>query len=451
MWTKTLARFAAETRYPDLPPEVVEQAKLLMLDAVGCALAGYTVASEEVSWVIRLVKTQGGSGPATIFCDGSKTSPAFAALANSTMVHTVDFDDTHLGSIAHMCSSLVGSIFATAEQAGSKGREMIEAFVVGLDVGGRIGRSVMPSHYNYWHPTGTFGGIGSAVAAAKLFSLDAEKMELVIGHAADQAGGLRYCIENGDFSKSLHPGFAAMKGHLIAQVVRLGASGPRGLLEYPSGFCNAYSEGPNLKVLTEDLGKNFEVMADSIKCFPTINCALAPVQATMDLVKQHRLEADQIVSINVVKKKIVPGQGCNYNPETPLAGRLSIPFSLALAVMEGKVSLQQFTMEKIQDPKFKDFMKKVKIREDAGFRTKYPDTSPAFVDIEDSSGKIYSGSTIYAKGNPRNRMTPAEVQEKFKGLAGNTFDAQRTEKIVRAFSTLEKAKDPSGVISLLVK
>lgn len=204
-------------------------------------------------------------------------------------------------------------------------------------------------------------------------------------------------------------------------------------------------------MLTEDLGKNFEVMADSIKCFPTINCALAPIQATMDLMKRHQLEADNIVSINVLKKEIVPGQGCNYNPETPLAGRLSIPFSLALAVMEGNVSLQQFTMDRMQDSKFKNFMEKVKIREDESFRTKYPDTSPAFVDIEDCNGKVYSGSQIYAKGNPRNRMTAAEVQEKFKGLASNTFDSKRTEKIIRAFATLEKAKNLTKIISLLVK
>ncbi len=449
--TRKLAEFAAETRYKDLPKEVVEQAKALILDTLGCAIGGYTLASEEVQWILELVKKQGcKGGPSTVFCDGYKTTAAHAALANGAMVHTVDFDDTHMGSVAHLGASLVAAIFALAQQEKAGGKEMIEALVVGFDVGARVGRCAMPSHYKFWHPTATFGAIACAVAAAKLLGADADQMELAIGHGADEAGGMRYCIEKGDFSKSLHPAFAAMKGVLLASIVKIGATGPKGFLEYPSGFCNAYSTSPNWKALTEGLGTKYEIMADTIKCFPTIQCSHTPIQATLDIVKANKLKASDIESIHVLETETVPGQGCNYAPASPLAGRLSIPFCIGLAVTEGRVSLEQFTEEKLQEPGVHEVMKKVKIDASSEFCTKYPDTIAAFVDIKTKDGKTYSQSHLYPKGDPRNRMTPAELQAKFHQLASNTIDKKREEQIIAAVDKLEKTTDIAKLIKLLV-
>jgi 2-methylcitrate dehydratase PrpD len=449
--TKRLAEFAAETGYKDLPKEVVEQAKFLILDTLGCAIGGYTLASEEVKWVLELVKNQGCTGgPSTVFCDGFKTTAAYAALANGAMVHTVDFDDTHMGSVAHLGASLVATIFALAEQRKAGGREMIEALVVGFDVGARVGRCAMPSHYKYWHPTATFGGIACAVAAAKLLGADAGQMELAIGHAADEAGGMRYCIEKGDFSKSLHPAFAAMKGVLLASIVKIGATGPRGFLEYPSGFCNAYSTSPNWNALTDGLGTKYEIMADTIKCFPTIQCSHTPIQATLDIMKSNKLKASDIESLHVLETETVPGQGCNYEPASPLAGRLSIPFCIGLAVTEGRVSLEQFTEDKIQDPGIREVMKKITIEADSEFSKTYPDTIIAHVDIKTRGGKTFSQSRFYPKGDPRNRMTPAELQAKFHQLASNTVDEKRMKQIITAIGKLEKTTDISKLIGLLV-
>ena len=450
-YTAKLAAFVSRTKYADLPAEVVAQAKLMLLDSLGCALGGYALAAEEVGWIISFAKSQCDRGPSTIWCDGSKTASAFAALANGTMVHTIDFDDTHMGSITHFGSSLLGTVFSLGEQLGSSGKEVLEAFILGLEIGARVGRSVMPSHYSYWHPTATFGGIAAAAAAAKLLKLDPAGLERAIGHAADGAGGLRYGIEKGDFSKSFHAGTAAMRGVTAALLVRQGATGPRGILEYPSGFCNAFATAPDMAPLLADLGDRYEVMAESLKSYPTIQCSHTAIAVVLDLVTTHGLQAEDIKAVRITHTATVPGQGCGYEPDTPLAARLSLPFSIALAVFDGQVTLPQFNKARLHDKQIKTFMAKVTITADEDLGKRYTETVAAMVEIETTDGRSLSGSQIYPKGDPRNRMTGNEVKTKFKGLAGHSFEPDRVAQILTAVSSLEVVERINDLTPLLIR
>ena len=450
--TRELAKFVAEKEFEEIPKEVTEQAKLLIIDTLGCGLAGFTQASEEAKWVIDVVKEQGGIEEATVFCDGFRTSAANAALANSTIVHTIDFDDTHMASLSHLGSSLVPAIFAMGERAGASGPKMIAAFILGFEAAARIGRSVMPSHYKFWHPTGTAGIFAAAVAAGKILNFNPKQMEIVIGHAADQTAGLRYGVDKGDFSKSLHPGFAAMKGILLALLVEKGATGPIGILEYPSGFCHAYcSDEPDLESIVAGLGSGYEIMEDGIKAYPTILCSHSPIQATLEIIEKEGLKPADIEEIHVRENELAKGQGCNYSPETVLAARLSIPFCLGLAVCEGNVSLSQFTDVKLRDSKVKGIMDKVKIEGDPELNVKYPDTIAAFVDVKTKEGKIFKESVIYPRGNPKDKMDKDEVMEKFKDLALSTLDESKVNSAFEKLIDLDKIGDITEVIPLLIK
>ena len=191
-------------------------------------------------------------------------------------------------------------------------------------------------------------------------------------------------------------------------------------------------------------------MADTIKCFLTIQCSHTPVQATIDIMKTNKLKASDIESIHVLETETVPGQGCNYEPASPLAGRLSIPFCIGLAVTEGRVSLEQFTEDKIHDPSIGEVMKKVTIDASSEFSKTYPDTIIAHVDIKTKAGKTFKQSQFYPKGDPRNRMTPAELQAKFHQLASNTVDEKRMKQIITAIGKFENTTDVSKLIRLLV-
>ncbi len=449
--TQVLAEYVSKTSFSALPKEVVQMAKGIVLDTLGCAIAGHTLASHEFRWIYDPVKEMGGNPESTVWLEGIKTSCPQAALVNGTLVHTVDFDDTHMGSIAHFGASVVSSALAVGEKAGADGPSILTSIVMAYEAAGRIGRAIMPSHYKYWHPTGTLGTIASAVVASKLLGLKADRVEQAISLAADGASGLRYCIDFGDFSKSLHPGFSAWKGILSAQVVAKGASGPKGLLEYKSGFCEAYSDEPVMKHVTENLGSSYEILTDSLKAFPTILCSHTPIQGTVKLMKEKNLRLEDIDAIHFRVTPTAPGQGMNYAPDTPLAARLSIPYCVSRAAADGYIAMDQFQEEKIKDARVRQFMKKVTLESIPQFVEKYPGTLAAQVEIQTKEGKRFQDESIYPKGHPQNPMSDEEVKDKFRRLSLNTLDRVQTEKIIERVYDLEWVKRADELIQLLVK
>ena len=449
--TQALAEYVSNAKFSALPQEVVRKTKGVILDTLGCAIAGYTLAGHEFRLIFDQVKEMGGNPQSTVFLEGLKTSSPQAALVNGTLVHTIDFDDTHLGSIAHLGASVVSSTLALGEKLKADGPSLITAMVVAYEVAGRIGKAVMPSHYKYWHPTATLGIIGAATAASKLLGLKAEQAEQAISLAADASSGMRYCIDFGDYSKSLHPGLAAWKGIMAAQIIHRGASGPKGLLEYKSGFCEAYSDEPNLKALTDGLGSSYEISQDSLKAFPTILCSHTPIQGTIKLMKAHNLLLEDVEAIRFRVTPTAPGQGMNYSPESPLAARLSIPYCVSRAAAEGHISMEQFEQSKIMEPRIREFMKKVSVESIPEFNQKYPGTLAAHVEIQTRDGKRFRDESIFPKGHPDNPMTEDEIKDKFRRLSLVTLDRVQTERIIEKVNDLENSKSPDDLIQTLMK
>jgi len=437
--TRQLAQFIANQSYSDIPPDVRGLAKYTIIDTLGCCIAGYTEAREECEWVVNLIKDLGGTPESSVFMNGFKTSPPFAALANGTMIHSIDFDDTHMGSISHFSASLVPTVFSLGERVGADGPRLLEAFVLGFEVGARVGRQMMPSHYKFWHPTSTFGSLASVAAASKILELDEVETEYALGLAADQAGGLRYCIDKGDYSKSLHPGFAAMKGVMLALLVKKGANGPKGILEYPTGFCHAFSEGPGIEKIASGLGDPYELTSNGLKAYPTILISHAAIQAVLELMEEHGVEDPDIAKISLRTPRTAKGQGQNYHPETPLAARLSIPFCVALAVADKKISLTQFSRERLGDPQITDLMNRIEIEEDGTLNEQYPETLASVVEMEVRGKGILKNQVIYPKGNMKNPLSEDDIIDKFRRLCSVSIKKERCEEILQRLLYLDKS------------
>jgi len=435
--TATLAKFIASLKYADLPEEVVNKTKDTILDTLGCGLAGYRLAEEEIKPLLELVIENGGQRDATIFGKGTKTTCLNAALVNSVIAHTIDFDDTHVPALAHFGSCTVPVALALAEKIGATGKDIITALVAGFEAGGRVGRSVMPTHYEKWHSTATNGTIAAAGTAARLLNLNPIETEMTLGMAADQAAGGRYCLDHGDFTKSLHPGKAAFNGLLSALLVQKGAVGPRGFFEYPTGYCNVYSAQPAPGKITENLGNPFEIMVNDVKVYPTILCSHTPIQAALGIVQQHNISPENIEKINVTIAALPKGQGCNYAPDNALAARLSIPYCVALAVNEKNIILESFDLKKIHDPKIKKLMSKINMLKDPELNKLMP-ALPAHVEIITKDGKSFKQYSPSPKGSVKNPMTREEIKGKFLGLALNTVKQSQADEIINVISQLEK-------------
>lgn len=453
-YTYMLAELVANTHYEDLPPEVVERAKVVMLDTLSCAVAGYTKAPEECAWIIRIVKELGGTPESTIWMDGTKTSAMGAAMADACMVHTIDYDDTHLESVAHLGSSLLGTVIALGEKLHAPGKEVLTAFVLGFEVAARVGNSVnkgaVHRHYKYWHPTATGGTIGCAAAAAKLLGLDPEQTEMAIGLGIDQAAGFRYCIDKGDFSKSLHPAWAAMRGVMAAQIIAAGANGPKGLLEYPTGFCAAMCDAPVMDYLDEDLGKSWAIMKDALKMYPSIHGSHSGIEATLAIVTEQDLAPEQIQQIHIRLSPLAKGQGVNYEPANVLAARLSMPCCMAIAALKRRVTLDDFSDELIHDPAFLAYMKKVTIEPWPEFNERYPDsgfTSEATITTTD--GRVFTKLVPYCKAHPQRPATEQDIRDKYYMLADVTWPHERSEQVYNAFQNLASCGDIGDLVAVM--
>jgi 2-methylcitrate dehydratase PrpD len=424
-----------------------------MLDTLGCSVAGFTMAKQECAWIIKLVKQLGGTPEATVWMDGLKTSSLNAALANATMIHTVDFDDTHPDSISHLGASLLATVIALGEKTGASGKDVITAFVAGYEVGARVGNSVNKigrTHYKFWHPTATAGTIGASAAAAKMMKLGQSEIEQAIGLGVDQAVGFRYCIDKGDFSKSLHPGWAAMRAVMSAQIISVGANGPKGLLEYDSGFCNAMSSSPNVDELTKGLGKDFEILLDALKFYPTIHCSHTAIEATLGVVFNHKLKEEDVERVEIRISDLAKGQGMNYEPDNPLAARLSIPFCVATAVLKGHLELSDFIKEELHNPKLRQVMAKIKIEAEPEFNVKYPKGFVADLTVKTKDGKEYKDFIVYPKGHPDRPAAEKEVLDKYYSLTSLTWPRSQAEKVLGIMMSLDKLKSISELTTNLV-
>lgn len=449
--TEVLSRFVVDTTYSDLPETVVVSVKNSILDSLACGIAGFTLEHHSLRPVLQLAKRLGSGAGSTVMVDGYKTNALHAALVNGCCIHSIDFDDTHQAALTHTSAVTVPAALALGEMLGAAGTQVILAIALGFEAATKVGQSVMPDLVRFWHSTALNGTIGAAALSGKLLSLNADEMNRTFGIAADIASGTLACIAFGDITKSLHAGMAAMKGMMAALLVQEGASGPRGIFEYPKGYCHAYAERPKLEKITENLGSPFEITFNGVKGFPSILASHTPIQAVTGLVRQELIDAGSIERITVNTYNLVESSFCNYDPQTLLAARLSVPFCIALAAVDGAVTLQNFTEQRLQDSTIRDLMKKVVVKGDPDLNALYPEKFPAHVEIVTQDGRSFSRAEYYPKGSCKNPLTSREFEDKFMSLATITLPERQARQIADAVAGLEGLESIAELTCLLVR
>jgi 2-methylcitrate dehydratase PrpD len=447
--TRKLAEFVARTTYEDLPKAVVEAAKRMILDTVGCGIAGTFYSKKEVAPVQKVTEEIGGNEDCTLIVSGKKTSWFNAILVNGTFMHSIDYDDTRPGPITHTGAVVVPAILSMGEKLRSSGKDAILAAVIAYETVVRVGCSVMPSHYDFWHSTGTNGTFGGAAVAGKLLKLNIDEMEMALGIAADQASGLISCLKFGDLTKSLHSGLTAAKGVLSALLVKHGATGPRGILEIPEGYCKAYSKEPQVKKIVQGLGNSFDILNNCPKFYPSILGGHCIIEAVLKLVRTNDILPDDILKVIAKTFTIAVNKSSDREPRTPLAARMSIPYSIAAAIIDRELGMRQFEARRLQDRGIKAIQKKISLEADAEMDKFLPRMYPAKVEIITKDGKVFSAEEHYPKGFPDNPISARELERKFESLCATVFDQTRINKLKHMINHLESLEDISEIIQLL--
>ena len=443
MTTKALAEFTSALKYKKLSGHSVEMAKRCMLDWLGIAIRG---SREKSSTIVRETVIDSGAQKATVFSGSNlKTSVLNAAFCNGAASHSLDFDDLHNPSIIHLACVVVPPVFAIAEAEHKSGKDMITAVCAGYEAGGRIGESVIPESYFFWHTTGTAGTFGAAAAAANLLNLSPEQTLNCYGSAGTQAAGLWEFLKEGAMSKVLHAGKSAYAGVLSAYLSQKGFTGASKILEGEKGFCRAMVKEPHLEKLTEGLGNGrLKIDDNSFKPYACCKHSHAALFAIQTLRKEYNLKPEDVVQVRIYVNEMTNYLINNPAPKNPYGCKFSIQYCTSAMLKNGVVGIEEFMPEVIQDIVIRDLMNRTEVILDAEMEkihAENPAKLASKVELILKDGRRLERQVDFPKGDPDNPFTWDEAKAKFMHLAIPVYGKEKSEKLCKLIEHLEKSND----------
>ena len=458
--TKDLASWIVGLRWGDIPENVIDYAKILIVDTLGCMLGGSIQESNKAA--LRYIRAMGGTPQASIVNYGDRTNVYNAAFMNGSFGHGWDFDDHLVGGSPHSMSATTAAALAVGEWQISSGREFLEAWIAGFEANNRIGAASEPGLMNRgFHHVGTIASFAGAAVASKLLHLDDWKTENAIAITVSQAAGtFQHSQRTGGAIKRNHMGFAASNGVRSALLASEGITGAREALEGKFGFvkCHAGEEN-NMEALTRDLGKEWYTTRAAMKVFS--NCA--GQWGVMDLFyalkKKHNLKPEDIEAVTCWLRPTsswMVGTIKGEDVKDIFGAQFSARFGLGMAMVLGDNRPKAYQQNVPSYGRWKEIVevaKKVDIIGDpeveaAGLKKGIFGYS--LCEIKLKNGTVIKGESGWPKGFPQNPMTKEERLEKFYSQALIVLSREKAEKIVGCVEKIEEMDDIRPLIGLLV-
>lgn len=433
------ADFLVRTRFDDLSAEVVQQTKKLILDLIGVSLAGYkSMAFPKI--VVDYVLEIGGKPEATVIQGKKKIPAVHAAFANASCAHALDMDDGHRFAASHPGTVIIPTAIAAAELTGSDTKPLIAGVVVGYDVMIRIGKAINPSSLNRgFHITGITGTFGAAAAAANIMGLNREKIIAALGTAGLQSAGLIRTNheEEGSMVKPITPARAAVSGLLSCILAQKGANGPLQIFEGEDGYLQAFADEVKVDILTQNLGVDYEIQNVYLKLYSACRHAHAPIDAVFEVLRRSDCKIGEIDKIIVETYPAAVRLAGIPHATTPSAGRFSIPFSVALALVKKDAGADKYCEETIRDESIQRLSRKVGLSVGDKWEKLYPDKRGATVRIIDNRQKEYSAEVELGKGEPENPASWEEIYQKFYNNATLLISGDDAKRLGDTIMNLE--------------
>jgi 2-methylcitrate dehydratase PrpD len=445
--TRKLAGVLSAVTFGDLPPLVIAEAARSVLDWLGSALAGSV--EPPARFAQKIVARLGASREATVFGAG-RSSAAGAALANGVASHILELDDIHKASTVHAAAAIIPAALALAEREHADGRAFLRAVALGYEAALRIGEAVNPSHYRFWHPTGTAATFGAAAAAGSILKLDARRMLDALGSAGTQAAGLWEFNADGAMSKHLHPGKAAFNGVLSADLAREGFTGATRILEGERGFFRAMSESHDASRITDGLGQRWKILENCYKLHACCGHIHTAIDAALEIRSQPCFTVDRITQIDI--ETYSPGFDIvkEQNPRTPYQAKFSLVYCVAAALFEGGIGLEQFSADRfseqgVQRAGIAALMSRTRVTVAGDLTAKYPGAWPVRLAVTLEDGAILRHAADFPRGNPENPVPAGVLEEKFMSLVESRFGAQTARRALDAARSVETCGDMAEV------
>jgi len=449
--TAKMSRWAAGLQYEHLSQDAIYQAKRFLLDSFGCALGGYQ--QHDVKIALEVLGEVAGRGPATVIGTGERIDPVSAALANALMIRCMDYNDIYWKQDPSHPSDIFPAALACCERAGSSGKELIVGLVLGHEFEMRFCEAAFPGiRERGWHHA-TLTAFVSPIVAGRALHLSWEQIQHAIGISAS-----RHCtlgaVTAGKLTmmKNTVDPMATQSGVFAALLAERGYSGPEHVVDGKEGLTHVFGTEWKLNLLTDGLGDSWRITQCGMKAFPTEALTHTPISAVLDLVKTNDLHPEQVEKIQIrslARAADILSDPSKYDPHTRETADHSLPYVIAAALVERKVTPVQFTMEKIMDPKIRAQLKKVEVVADPEIEKVFPALQRVIVNMTTTDGRTFSKQLDFPKGDPRNPLTDQEVEEKFGALAEGVLSTGAQKKLKEAIWNLEDSDSIRKLMALM--
>ncbi len=413
---ETLAAYAAEQSRTALSADVTHHAKRAVIDWFAALLPGSVL--PPALMLAEALADELDHGRAIVYGSNRRASLRAAALINATASHTIEFDDIFRDAVYHPGCPVIGAGLAAAQARGANGAALLRAIVVGYEISTRIGVAVQPSHYRFWHTTGTIGTFGAAASVASVLGATAGQTAHALANAGTFAAALQQAFRSDAMSKPLHAGHAADAGAMAALGAARGMTGALDVLEGVAGFGAAMSVNPNWAAATDGLGARYNITAMTFKNHGCCGHCFAAIDAALTLQAAHGFRHQDIARIAVGGYQATFDVTGRKSVATEFEGRFSTPFTVATALVHGSVRLVAFTPDRLADPDVQALMARVDVTVDPDCAAAFPGARTARVTITLKDGRAFSHFQPTRKGDPEDPLTDAELEAKFLELAG---------------------------------
>ena len=436
--TRALAQFIADTDFENLPPPVVEAAKIAILDGVANMVAGSV---QELADIIgRYVRDAGGSSQASVVGWGYQTNPPAAAFANGVFGHCLDYEIQGFPP-THGTSSCLPAALALAEHHHASGERVITAYVLGWEIQGRLRAASAPATAPAYHPPGLVGPLGGAAAAAKTLGLDAWQTLMALGIAASRTGGLT--ANTGTMVKSTHPGNAARMGAEAAILAGMGYTASEEPLESPVGYAAALFGGDfNWDAATGGLGASWRLLDPGfdIKRFPAQVYMQNAIEAALNLREQNGLDPDDIEEVTLHRR----GRGhSGPAPRSGLDGKFSVEYCAAAALLDGQVGIDTFTDARRFSPDMEEMLGRIRVEPEG------PASGATLATALLKDGTTVSAECAAFSGSVANPMSRDQRLEKVRDCFRRALSEADTERVLGMLENLERLDDVGQLMSVL--
>src|SRR3989449_5523731 len=461
--TYTIADWACALKFEDLSPEAIQAAKLFWFDSIGCALGGSQ--QDDAKILLKHYRAMaGGNGSATAFMSGFKTNPVDAAFLNALMIRAMDYNDIYWKADPCHPSDLITGPLAICEMKNLGGKDLILGTIIAYEIEMRLCEIGRPGIREYgWHHA-TLSAFAAPVGAGRVLTLTREQMVSAIGIS----GSRTFCpgaVTAGKLTnmKNTVDLWAGRMGAESALLAREGFSGPEHMIDGKEGLFAVFShvqykgqpasfDGEGLiKDLPTSPKSHYRILDCGMKSFPIEALSHAPLTAMMKTVKENNIKAADVKEIKVeviARAADILGDPHKYRPTSKETADHSLPYCMAVGLVDGMVTPLQFREERVPDQSLIPIMDKIKVVANEEFEALFPKFQPSRVTITTNDGKSHATRVDVPKGDPRDPMTEDEIAVKFTALGGDVIGKDQCKKLQKFIMSIETADKLDGLFEL---